>query len=237
MSHASSNKIRGLLVAGRRMPGIRVFKGRGSRLRPNKESMKSDDSVGSTLSTSDQFDIVIVKKVRSPAGSWGSRDDSSTVSSITTDERRVYRNYYSFQTFNTNRTRMGEGGDASEDSSWWCCCAQSTSTGETENSGVDADGNKEVTVAKKTTDNSSEWVCFGSSSRKATSAVPKPLVKKVKKSNVDRDNSLFDTLSEDDDDQAAETRKKQWRDSIRRALPWKRKQMTRKEMVYMQDAF
>jgi len=221
------------------MPGIRVFKGRGSRSRPTKGTMGADDantSVGSTLSTSDQFDIVVVKKVRSPVGSWGSHDDNSTVSSITTDERRAYRNYYSFHGFSTPERRAGR--EAASDSSSWCCCGamNSPTTTETENAVVAGDGAPEVTVAKKTTDNSSEWVCLGSAAR-TTCIDAKPLVKVVKKGNVDRDNSLFDTLSEDADDLAPDKQKKAWRESIRRALPWKRKQMTRKEMVYMQDAY
>lgn len=171
-----------------------------------KPPQDDDRSIGSALSLKDQFDIIIpVKKLRDC--------DDSDVSSITTDEhKKMLRYLYTAQRQRASNLAVG-----------WCCCSEMTSLPAQRSRSPGKISTKKKRRPK---------------SVKGGSQVPS----ESKTCDVSRSQfSLFDALSDDDEEDFDEEiidvvmtdredqgdfpikRKRSWRVSIRKKMPWTRK--------------
>ena len=181
--------------------------------RPGREayarSQQEDDSIGSALSLRDQFDILVPIKIPDRTRSGKDGDAQSDVSSITTDEHKKMLKYL------LNAQAGRRNGICSTSMSSLCCCTEMTTGGEGKHGGG----------AKKT-------------NRKKKNGLVDPAVSTDKTCDISRSQySLFDALSEEDeedddenlrstatDDQAMMDspikRKRSWRKSIRKKMPW-----------------
>lgn len=201
-------------------------------------AMRSNDdaSIGSALSLKDQFDILVPVKIKKERPSItraltssGERDDGSDVSSITTDEHKKMLKYF----YNTRAQRLGMCTPTPSTS--WCCWNEMGAT----SNGNNNSNNKKNEQQTATT-------VVGKKKKKSRShhhghsnvALGHPL-SVDKTCDVSRSQySLFDALSEEeeDDDEAmirsATTddpadspikRKRSWRVSIRKKMPWSKK--------------
>jgi hypothetical protein len=116
-------------------PRFRQHPSGDHKMQGHAKDMRSDAAtVGSELSVTDQFDVVI--PVKSPRLPWRSASDDTSVSSITTDERRSYyyrqyyqqHGYYLQQQHRSPYGTYGDGQDASCLHSFargMCCCSNS----------------------------------------------------------------------------------------------------------------
>ena len=177
---------------------------------------QDDASIGSALSLKDQFDILVPIKL--PTTSRGRKgDDASDVSSMTTDERKKMLKYF----YNTRVRNTGLCQPAP--SIGLCCWSEMTSS---------TVGTASNIMGTATASSSRRKKYSGSGGGTGVGAVAPSIDKTCDMSRV----SLFDALSEEDEDTDDEhirsmlsnddspiKRKRSWRKSIRRKMPWTRK--------------
>ena len=195
---------------GRRSKSATQRSARDSHVRSQQQQQQhDDDSIGSALSLKDQFDILVPIKIpdrtRSNSGAAGA-DAQSDVSSITTDEHKKMLKYL-MSAQGVRRTGLCNTPMA------LCCCTEMTSSNNNDN-GIQAKKNR----------------------RKKHGLGPAVSVDKT--CDISRSQySLFDALSEEDDEDDDENlrstatddqatmdspikRKRSWRKSIRKKMPW-----------------
>ncbi|GKY96567.1 hypothetical protein MPSEU_000616300 [Mayamaea pseudoterrestris] len=99
-------------VQGGAMAGATRFNLRGSKSHARGPS--DEDSLGSSISPTEQFDIIVPLKMQPATAPWkflgDQRDDDTDVSSITTDEYRYRRRNSAHSSYQTS-------------SSTFCCCS------------------------------------------------------------------------------------------------------------------
>lgn len=199
---------------------------------------RSEETIGSAIDTKDQFDILIPNNHRSGAlTNWRFVERSDTmVSSITTEEIRLKPSQ--------KATRTG-----SETS--WCCCSSGTprtTCTDTENTllapAITSKSNKKSSSGQQTQQRQEQEEDLGWSAwcnvmgdpvptgDEAAPAIPpnyknmpsatRPTSKQEYMAELNRNNSLFDPLSDEEDGpEVHATPGKKLRQNIRRALPWK----------------
>jgi hypothetical protein len=202
---------------------MRLFKG-SSRFRPGRGSsgkhgsMKEEEStIGSELSDSDQFDIILQGKIhKNWYGREGVVSGGSDVSSITNHEHRSRKHTYK----------------NSDESGWNTCCYSANGTETTSASMHPAQAKASIPSAEKSQSDCYTWNCCSPSSV----ADGLPSGKKSKRMNsprsLNRTSSLFDVGYSDDESDCEETdesgnKKRSWKPSFRRALPWRRNKKNR----------
>ena len=202
-------------------------------LRSKSTVRQSDDSIGSSISPTDQFDIIVPYKT--PPGTWklmgDQRDDDTEVSSITTDEYRYRRRSH-------NMTYP-----ASTASSSFCCCSAmptDSTTTPTDNTLITSRAPPPSDVAairdiyeasddkNATTTPALEFMnCCGPTEQPMACPYKRNTNNKSEIRTLNRSNSLFDAISEDEDldlPGGGGTGMKRIGKTLRRAIPWKRKQ-------------
>lgn len=194
-----------------------------------------DESLGSSISTKDQFDIVVqvkMEKKESLATSFSFSADDTTVSSITTEE--VY--------YTPSRKIIMKEDTASVSSSSWCCCSTAATEATADatditHSLLSSHKSSEKQEASNQQTQSSVWGCCT-----AISDIPVvPQTKRPNKSDlaVPRSNSLFDSLCEEEFDLVENKQTthgiKRIRKSLRSVLSWNNRRLTKREMEYMRS--
>jgi hypothetical protein len=218
---------------------MRLFRGQGGvsssalfGLRGSKSNVKqsSDDSIGSSISPTDQFDIIVPYKT-SP-GTWkfigDQRDDDTEVSSITTDEYR-YR-----------RRSPNVSYQASTASSSFCCCSTmpTESITPTDNTLItsrapppsDTAAIRDIYEAgdplNDAPSNALEFMNCCGPTEQPLACPYKRSTQKGEGRTLNRSNSLFDAISDDEDQESPNGAGiKRFGKTLRRAIPWKRKQI------------
>jgi hypothetical protein len=190
----------------------------GGRFRGgHRPKIKSDDSIGMSLSDREQFDILIFGRSTSK---WNFLSNSSDVSSITT-----HQGY--FQEHDSAASRLSR--------STLCCCAtDSTTTTVTDNTLLDEDEDDNIIRREK------DWNCLAQPEKPRLSNKPHAI--RVREIEVNRDSSLFDTTLSETDTEGGDSweqptaMQKRFRGFLSRGLPWKRK-LTGVEKASPQNAF
>lgn len=191
-------------------------------------------SIGSELSESDQFDIIVPAPTEKGTGLFshfgGSGDDQSDISSITTHDRH----------YSKSRRRLDDKSTTVEGGLFTTCCYGTTAASSTNNASDSMLVGDPKTEATAVTGGESragssffEWNCCNPKTE--TGDIIKPRSKTHKDrdsvSSVNRQSSLFDSMiSDDDDQQLRETetvsrikrKKGSWKPSLRKAMPWRR---------------
>lgn len=185
-------------------------------------TMRSRDegggSIGSALSLKDQFDILVPIKIKDRPTVGGARgeEDESDISSVTTDEHKKMLKYL----YHTRAQRLGLCTSAA---TGWCCFSEMSSS---KNNNVSPHAVMGGKHKKKKNRGKNQ-------SQNGTIGHPVSIDKTC---DVSRSQySLFDALSEDDDeddtmvrsattedpgDHSMIKRKRSWRVSIRKKMPW-----------------
>lgn len=188
---------------------MRLLRGLQLIGRPGTPKGNRDDaSIGSTISAGDQFEILVGHKAYSVT-TWppfGSSDETD-ISSITTE-------YIQSPIFENGTSSRASG------TSSWCCCSNSTdhSALDSENTLVLTKGGLETTWSNCCTD-----------VRDAPTGGKRPTDgSRSAATSIMRTGSLFDILHEEEDDSPevihSDKGMTKLRKSLRRALPWGRKQ-------------
>lgn len=170
------------------------------------------ESIGSDLSESDQFFIVLRGKEKHK--SWASKGDDSTVSSITIADMNpgcTFPRGYEASQMNTVRKTKG-----------WCCYSSvgTEPTAASDNT-MYASVTSENREMLKIDDSSAG--CFLLECCNRRDPLPSTCVKPKPREYLDRANALFDAMEDEEDD--GRRLKRIWRPSIRRAMSsWKRRQ-------------
>ena len=213
----------------------------------------ANDSIGSSISERDQFDIIVRHKNKASNASKGwnflERDDT-TVSSITTVEELFYlqqqrklREAEDQAASKAGTSDPGLGKSYLSESSSWCCCTSSTTTNATAADTVNSNSllsskqwstKQANTVSKKQDEEpletSAMWsCCSGISDLPAVNGVygGKNIKKDETSMQLNRDNSLFDALSDEEDGIAgtdselkAYKKGRRLRKSLKKVLSW-----------------
>ena len=192
------------------------------RFRRNSSNQKpatdgAESSIGSQLAPADQFDIIVRKK---GAKGWQLFEkDDSTVSSITTDDRRLYR-FHSGYYGSPRRT-----GVSSIATSMCCCTGKTEGTVETENTLLHNDDGK-------TDQATNGFCCFNRPHRPSLETPDDELM--LSRTRTKDLASLFDNLSDTDgdqddlknniDQQGMSSSKRKWPSfKVPKRLSWKKK--------------
>jgi len=179
-------------------------------------------SIGSELSEGDQFDIIVPVRQKSLFSRYGG-DDSSDVSSITTDDRTFRRR---------DATKEFDGTMPNS-----CCFGASTTKVSVDDSIAGPSGTTAFTLPAPAATREApivpqssmfEWNCCNPKSQAEVVTPTRRLKDSGSSASLNRTSSLFDTVMSDDDElREGEVlsrikRKKGWKPSLRRALPWRR---------------
>lgn len=213
----------------------RLFRGTAGRGRNHKRSKKHRDhpddvpSIGSALSSRDQFEIVVIKKkiedVPPPRSKKNKSNmfssifsydgsDSSTVSSITAYDRAFYQKSHS----NNRGSSVGTSSTMS-----WCCCTDTTSTSEDATNTLML--SRTHSFAATTHAAASYYAPSSWSTAPAVQPVRRgtflrrnrqPPQQQQQRPTIKSDRSLFDNLSDDENDHLNNKRK------LRRVFSFKR---------------
>jgi hypothetical protein len=205
---------------------MKFFKERSRFRRQNQkagdgsDSIAADGSFGSRLAPADQFDILVRRKNSKVWKLFDQHQGNHSVSTMTSDEGRFY-NYSSDPNF--YKTSPQEESPAP---SPMCCFSVKTDA-------TDATDNTLLHRGERSNPPSSRWSCCPGSTKREKPSLEKPDDGGVMltKSPMKDGPSLFDTLSEDGDQQheakplarATSSAKRKWRSSLRNlALSWKK---------------
>jgi hypothetical protein len=214
----------------------RIFRGPAGRGGNHKRSKKHHDhpddvpSIGSALSSRDQFEIVVIKKkiedVPPPRSKKNKSNvfssifsydgsDSSTVSSITAYDR-------AFQQTSHSTNRGSSVGTSSTMS--WCCCTDTTSTNEDATNTLMMSRTRSFAASTQaaashyvpTSENWSTAPAVKPGSERRGTFLRRNRQAQQQRPAIKSDRSLFDNLSDDENDHLNNKRK------LRRVFSFKR---------------
>jgi len=217
---------------------MRLFRGHGGHghggggggglfhLRGSK-SQRCDESIGSAIDTKDQFDInVPVAPQRSnsiPLQKWRFVERTDTaVSSITTEDVRGGG-------YNPYQERNPSNSPKSQSSSWSCCCSGTSHPADPCNDTADNTLlHSSAKPQREEPEPTTGWMCCDGGG--APEELGGPQCKISKPSGfpeINRNNSLFDPLSDDEDGPEMppqhRVKMKLLQQKVRQALPWKKR--------------
>lgn len=187
---------------------MKLFRRRRSGKRSTRGGRGTNETIGSELSTTDQFEI-FVPSPKAPSNSFFFADDQTAVSSITTDEKPSY--YY----------RQFQASQQGSSVCSWCCCSTDPTVA-SDNTLVGSQTYRTTSAlashpesaypTAESAPKSSPWCCGSEEPAKVEEAPVEEKATEV------ASTALFDTLSEDDGDTNRKT-KRSWR------RPWKRREV------------
>lgn len=220
---------------------MRIFRGQAGAASGARFSLKGfkgetklleEASIGSSIASSDQFDIIVPYKTQ--PGTWKvageQRDDDTDVSSITTDEHRLKRRNSQLNNYTSSAN------------SSFCCCSAMTSEPATPTDNTlitsripppsDVAAIRDIYEAsddKNKAVNSSGFeflTCCGPTEQPMACPYDNASTQRAETLKVNRSNSLFDAITDEDDVEHHKGPGKRLGKTLRRAILWKRKQHT-----------